>query len=206
MTCAEQRPFAASTRSRLPLPPLTQWLRPYGSECASSSESRQQSRLPTHSILDTRAKQDIPPATRGAVLHRDHHRCRVPGCRNATFLDVHHLWLRDDGGAHDAANLIAMCSAHHGALHRGQLRTEGDAQSLRVLHADGSAYGQPVEPRNVEVQTKVFSGLRGLGFRESEVRTVMAELRQRVELREATAERWLRGALLRLHRPAPVPR
>jgi 5-methylcytosine-specific restriction endonuclease McrA len=154
----------------------------------------------------TRAQQDIPPATRRAVLHRDHHRCRIPGCRNATFLDLHHLQLREDGGAHEPANLIAVCSAHHGALHEGRLRTEGDAASLRILHADGSAYGQPREPRNVEVQTKVFAGLRGLGFREADVRAVMAELRERAELREASAEQWLRAALLRLHRSAPVRR
>jgi hypothetical protein len=149
--------------------------------------------------VDARAQQDIPPATRRAVLHRDHHRCRVPGCRNATFLDLHHLKMRDDGGLHEAANLIAVCSAHHTALHEGRLRTEGDADTLRVLHADGHAYGQPQRPRAIDVQTKVFSGLRGLGFREREVRPVMAELRERAELREASAERWLREALLRLH-------
>ena len=156
--------------------------------------------------VDARAKQDIPPATRRAVLHRDHHRCRVPGCRNATFLDLHHLRMRDDGGLHEAANLIAVCSAHHTALHEGRLRTEGDADTLRVLHADGHAYGQPQQPRAIDVQTKVFSGLRGLGFREREVRTVMAELRERVELREAAAEQWLREALLRLHPSARARR
>jgi hypothetical protein len=154
---------------------------------------------PRDAHVDARAQQDIPPATRRAVLHRDHHRCRVPGCRNATFLDLHHLRMRDDGGLHEAANLIAVCSAHHTALHEGRLRTEGDADTLRVLHADGHAYGQPQQPRAIDVQTKVFSGLRGLGFREREVRPVMAELRERAELREASAERWLREALLRLH-------
>ncbi|MEM9691189.1 MAG: hypothetical protein AAGA56_01470 [Myxococcota bacterium] len=34
-----------------------------------------------------RAAQVIPPATRRAVLRRDHQRCRVPGCRNHRFLD-----------------------------------------------------------------------------------------------------------------------
>ena len=38
-----------------------------------------------------RAKQTVPPATRRAVLHRDHHCCTVPGCRNAAFLDLHHV-------------------------------------------------------------------------------------------------------------------
>ena len=38
-----------------------------------------------------RAKQKIPPATRRAVLQRDEHRCRVPGCKNTSFLDLHHV-------------------------------------------------------------------------------------------------------------------
>ena len=117
-----------------------------------------------HAHVGTRAKQDTPPAVRRAVMQRDHHRCRVPGCRNATFLDVHHLRLRSDGGAHVAANLIAVCSAHHDALHRGQLRTEGDADALRFLHADGRDYGQPQQPRSIEVQTKVSPGCAGSAF------------------------------------------
>jgi hypothetical protein len=149
-----------------------------------------------------RAKQDVPPALRRAVIHRDHRRCRIPGCRNAVFLDVHHLQLRSEGGAHEAANLIAVCAAHHRALHEGQLRTEGNADALRVVHADGGAYGQPQQPCVIAVQAKVFGGLRGLGFREGEVRAVMTELRRRADLREASAEQWLRAALLRLHRPA----
>ena len=136
------------------------------------------------------------------MIHRDHRRCRIPGCRNAVFLDVHHLQLRAEHGTHEPANLITVCSAHHGALHDGQLHTEGNADDLRVVHADGRPYGQPQQPRVIEVQAKVFGALRGLGFREGEVRTAMTELRQRAELREATAEQWLRVALLRLRRPA----
>jgi 5-methylcytosine-specific restriction endonuclease McrA len=159
-------------------------------------------KAPPTAHVGGRAQQDVPPALRRAVLQRDHQRCRVPGCKNAIFLDVHHLRLRAEGGAHEAANLITVCSAHHAALHHGQLRSEGDADTLRVLHADGSTYGQALEPRVMDVQTKVFSGLCKLGFREGEVRTALAELRQRAELREAAAEQWLRAALLRLHRPA----
>ena len=36
----------------------------------------------------------IPPATRRAVLQRDHHRCQVPGCTNRLWLDIHHLAYR----------------------------------------------------------------------------------------------------------------
>jgi hypothetical protein len=57
-----------------------------------------------------RAKQTIPPAVRRAVLARDQQRCRVPGCTHATFLDVHHIRPRSEGGSNDPANLIGICS------------------------------------------------------------------------------------------------
>ena len=38
-----------------------------------------------------RATQDIPPAVRRAVLHRDGRCCVFPGCRSARFLDLHHI-------------------------------------------------------------------------------------------------------------------
>jgi 5-methylcytosine-specific restriction endonuclease McrA len=158
-------------------------------------------RKPAAPHVGARAKQTIPPALRRAVLHRDGHRCRVPGCKNATFLDLHHLQPRSDGGRHEAANLLTVCSAHHRALHRGRLRIEGNADAPSVLHSDGRAYGQLATPGTLEVQRKVFSALHGLGFRESEVRTAMAELRQRAGLCETSAEQWLREALRRLHRP-----
>jgi hypothetical protein len=41
---------------------------------------------------------------------------------------------------------------------------------------DGTLYGQPATPQAVDVQAKVFSALRHLGFREREVRAVLAEL------------------------------
>ena len=58
-----------------------------------------------------RATQDIPPATVRFVLRRDQGRCRVPGCRSARGLEVHHIHHRAHGGRHDAANLITLCSA-----------------------------------------------------------------------------------------------
>ncbi|HEU4577116.1 MAG TPA: HNH endonuclease [Polyangiaceae bacterium] len=56
-----------------------------------------------------RARQDIPPALRRAVLRRDERRCRVAGCRNATFLDLHHIRARSEGGRHSADNLVTLC-------------------------------------------------------------------------------------------------
>jgi hypothetical protein len=86
----------------------------------------------------------MPPAVRRAVLARDQHRCRVPGCTHVTFLDIHHVVPRSEGGSND------------------------------------------------------FAGLRHLGFRERDVRAVLAELLADDELRDATAERLLREALCRI--------
>ena len=58
-----------------------------------------------------RAVQDVTPATRKAVFARDKHRCRVPGCRSARNLEVHHIVHREDGGSHEPSNLVLLSSA-----------------------------------------------------------------------------------------------
>jgi hypothetical protein len=123
-----------------------------------------------------RAAQDVPPAVRRLVLRRDHCRCVVPGCKHATWVDVHHLKAREEGGGHEPANLITMCGAHHRALHRGALCVEGTpASGLTFRHADGSAYGRVGAPVAADATSKAFLALRALGFRESEVRWALAQ-------------------------------
>ncbi len=91
-----------------------------------------------------RVTKTIPPRTRRAVLRRDRGRCVVPGCRNARYVDVHHIVPRVEGGDHTPSGLSALCSAHHKAAHDGRLRIEGTApDKLRVTHADGRPYGAP---------------------------------------------------------------
>ena len=88
-----------------------------------------------------RASQTVPPATRRAVLRRDEGKCAVPGCRHASFVDLHHVERRTEGGGHAADNLVSLCSVHHDAAHRGRLVIRlGDGQ-LRFERADGRAYG-----------------------------------------------------------------
>jgi len=155
--------------------------------------------LPSRAHVGACARQSVSPALRRRVIARDQQRCRIPGCRSALFLDVHHIHLRSEGGRNDAANLITLCGAHHRAQHRGVLRIEGNAGRLSIQHADGSAYGQPAAPAALSLQAKVFSGLRNLGFREGEVRSVMAQLRELEQLTDAAPAQWLREALRRLH-------
>jgi hypothetical protein len=79
-----------------------------------------------------RAHQDIPPSTARLVWRRDGGRCRVPGCRSARALEIHHIVHRAGGGSHDASNLCLLCSACHLAHHRGALMISGTAEQLEV--------------------------------------------------------------------------
>jgi hypothetical protein len=111
-----------------------------------------------------RASQTIPPAIRRAVIQRDHERCRVPGCRAATYVDIHHIVPRALGGTHEPWNLMLLCDAHHGAVHEGRLRIRGRApDALVVEHADGKSYGE--EPTNAELAKKA---LRQSGYSAAE--------------------------------------
>ena len=122
-----------------------------------------------------RAAQDVAPAVRRSVLRRDRHRCRVPGCTHATFVDVHHLRAPADGGSHDAENLLTLCGAHHRALHEGTLVITGSlALGLEFRHADGTPYGSPPSAPHALLQARAFQALRGLGFGEREARQALS--------------------------------
>jgi hypothetical protein len=126
-----------------------------------------------------RAKQDVPPAVRREVLRRDHHRCRAPGCAHATFVDVHHVRTRADGGQHDPGNLITLCGAHHRAIHEGTLQIVGDGSAAaEFLHADGTSYGARPSAPVSQVQAQAFRALRGLGFGEREARQALTRALQ----------------------------
>jgi hypothetical protein len=115
-----------------------------------------------------RATQTIPPALRRKVLRRDHGRCVVPGCRHATFVDVHHLEVRADGGTHDEENLVVLCSAHHRAVHRGQLEVAGSvSRGLVFLRGDGAPYGTFDSPHAADGCERAFRALRSMGFGET---------------------------------------
>jgi hypothetical protein len=74
-----------------------------------------------------RTQRDIPERTRRLVLHRDK-KCRVPGCTQARWLQVHHIDHRADGGPDDMTNLVALCPADHRLHHQGRLGITGDAE------------------------------------------------------------------------------
>jgi hypothetical protein len=117
-----------------------------------------------------RAVQDVTPATRTFVFARDKHRCRVPGCRSARNIEVHHIVHREDGGSHEPSNLVCLCSGHHDAHHDGRLIVRGTADALEVVRLD-----EPVDTLHVEspheniskvaaFQTDAILALKTLGF------------------------------------------
>ena len=161
-------------------------------------------RLSTHVGGETkvhqRAAQDIPPAVRREVLRRDRRRCQVPGCRHATFLDLHHLRAREAGGEHQPDNLVTLCGAHHRAAHEGELVIEGQVTTgVSFKHADGSDYGAvlDVAASAVDAQTKAFQALRQLGFSERDARQALSDTLEQVGS-EADTETRLRAALAAL--------
>jgi hypothetical protein len=92
------------------------------------------------------ASRTIPAPTRRAVLARDHHRCRVPGCTMSIYVDVHHIDPFSQGGGHGMLNLVTLCSLHHKLHHDGVIVISGDAGALVVTHSDGRPYGTSPRP------------------------------------------------------------
>ncbi len=73
-----------------------------------------------------RSQHVVPDRTRRLVELRDQG-CRVPGCTQTRWLDVHHIihWL--DLGPTETWNLICLCPHHHRLHHRGKLGISGNA-------------------------------------------------------------------------------
>jgi hypothetical protein len=108
----------------------------------------------------------------------------VTGCRHATFVDVHHLVPRADGGGHTAENLAVLCSAHHRAIHSGALLIEGTPSTgLRFLHADGTVYGNSRSLHGglpcsvvVEARAKACRALELMGYGPSEAKRALLRI------------------------------
>jgi hypothetical protein len=91
-----------------------------------------------------RTQRTVPERTRRLVLHRDK-KCRVPGCTQTRWLQVHHIDHRADGGPDDTTNLVALCPADHRLHHRGRLGIAGDADDPDGLTFTDS-WGDVIDP------------------------------------------------------------
>jgi hypothetical protein len=176
-----------------------------------------------------RAHQDIPPSTVRFVWRRDGGRCRVPGCRSARGLEIHHLVHRADGGGHDASNLSLLCGSCHLAHHRGALVISGTAEKLEVRRPGDEA--PEIEARSLPPQiegtgahvgvaparsngheqarskldaaircTQATAALTGMGWRPAIARAAVAAAMAQTD--EGTLERLIFESLRR----CPVPK
>jgi hypothetical protein len=146
----------------------------------------------------TRAVQDVTPALRKFVLVRDRNRCRVPGCRSARNIDVHHIVHREHGGSHEPSNLIALCVGHHDAHHEGRLVIRGTADVLKVVRVDENFHVEIPKENPSEVVTirvDAVVALTGLGFNKKDAARVVAAVIDEESPRDLDA--LLRAALRR---------
>jgi len=166
-----------------------------------------------------RAYQDVPPSVVRFVWRRDGGRCRVPGCRSARGLEIHHLVHRTDGGSHDAGNLALLCSSCHLAHHRGALMITGTAEHIEVRRAaepnaiartgahvgavvDGNAHvGVATMLDAAIVRTQTKAALVGLGWKPAIANVAVAAAVAALGT-EATLEQLTFEALRRCSHPA----
>ncbi len=165
-----------------------------------------------------RAYQDVPPSVARLVWRRDDGRCRVPGCRSARGLEIHHLVHRTDGGSHDALNLVLLCSSCHLAHHRGALTISGTADHFEVRRsaepspiasvdahvgavANSNAHvGAPTKLDSTIVRTQAKEALVGLGWKPALAQAAVAAASAALGS-EATLERLIFEGLRRCPRP-----
>lgn len=79
-----------------------------------------------------RAQHIVPDRTRRVIERRDRG-CRVPGCSNDRFVEVHHIVHWTDGGPTSTWNLCALCPRHHKLHHRGEFAISGNADQIDGL-------------------------------------------------------------------------
>ncbi len=76
----------------------------------------------------------IPPRVRREVLARDKHQCQAPGCGRTRFLEVHHIVVRQKGGANHPENLVTLCASCHRLWHERGKGVGGPETGLAIPH------------------------------------------------------------------------
>jgi hypothetical protein len=168
---------------------------------AARCDAQNIGRIPQDGDKPARATDTIPKRIRRYVWRRDHARCRVPGCRSAKHLEVHHVVPRAKGGGHDPSLLALLCDAHQTQVHRGVLRVSGNANGrLEFRRADGTHVGERVAAharRPSANEADVLSGLRRMGVPAADARRAVSEA---AASGASDIEALLRQALLVLRR------
>lgn len=106
----------------------------------------------------SRRQRIVPRRIRRAIEHRDRG-CRVPGCDQHLWVQVHHLVHWEDGGDTVTANLLCLCPKHHRLHHQGHLGIVGNADvtdGITYTNAYGLVLGptgRPTVPRPSDLPT-----------------------------------------------------
>jgi hypothetical protein len=108
-----------------------------------------------------RSHQDVTPSVARFVRRRDGGRCRMPGCRSARGLEIHHIVHREHGGGHEAGNLILLCSSCHTAHHDGILTIRGTAAALEVERTPSKLDRAVSHARSAHVDAGQAEGVAG---------------------------------------------
>ena len=151
-----------------------------------------------------RAHQDISPALRRFIWHRDGGRCQTPGCRSTRNLEIHALRAIADGGKHIASNTTLRCGSCHHAHHDGRLIISGTAPDnietrwVRDLPANDSSASSKLDKAIVREEARI--ALVGMGWKPMIARAAIEAAASHVG-RDAPLEIWVREALRRCPRP-----
>ena len=123
-----------------------------------------------HADAPERAVQTVPPATRRLVWLRDRGKCSVPGCRSATFVDVHHIVPKSRGGDHAPSNIALLCDSHHRAHHEGRLPISGTAPAHLVFGASAVPVRTPTRLDTAVLREQAKSALVNMGWKPAVAR------------------------------------
>lgn len=74
---------------------------------------------------------------RAAVRKRDHGKCVIPGCKEASE-HLHHITYRSHSKRRRwlTGNCCSLCAFHHGMLHASKLHITGDADDELIITGD----------------------------------------------------------------------
>jgi hypothetical protein len=136
-----------------------------------------------------RARQEISPATRRKVLHRDQERCRVPGCMSHTNLDVHHICQLMYGGSNEMSNLLTLCEAHHLAHHEGTLVIERVGDEVTFRREGRNSFTRATR----EVATR--EALRERKYNREQIAEIMRRTVTHVGANDLSEAQWIAIAL-----------
>ena len=173
--------------------------RPRKAKAPAATEQTDQTD-PTEHAEATSASDDpsrwIPQEVRRAVFERDGERCtyvdaRGRRCACRAFLELDHVVPFARGGKPTVENLRVRCRAHN-RWYAGQQFGRAHVEErihLRQRKCEG------IETTSFETAAR---GLKNLGFRDAEVRRVLAELAEKLEASTVRVETVIREALVLL--------